>query len=241
MVMTSTGPVERSLRGTAAARGALAGGAIAVCLVACATRGGDLEMPGVSTAVPQAQEHGRAMPSGSAQPWDRAAELASLVAIDDRPLPSRGHNPPYWTGVVRVSPQLEAVYRAPTPSSSAPRGAIAIEAHTTTTGATGPVYAMTKRDPGFDPRGGDWEDLVLDDDGNVESRGILPLCARCHGDAPYDHLFGPRAEARKQEPGSPPPDAGPRDEDEGRAPTDADLPPGTTKPSARPGKKRRGH
>ena len=51
-------------------------------------------------------------------------------------------------------------------------------------------FAMVKRPPGYDPAGGDWEYLVLDASGRIEQRGRLPLCARCHADAPHDHLFG---------------------------------------------------
>jgi hypothetical protein len=51
-------------------------------------------------------------------------------------------------------------------------------------------FAMIKRPPGYDPGGGDWEYLVVTPAGRVEQRGILPLCARCHADAPHDHLFG---------------------------------------------------
>ena len=51
-------------------------------------------------------------------------------------------------------------------------------------------FAMTKRPPGYDPASGDWEYLVLDATGRIEQRGRLPACARCHVDAPRDHLFG---------------------------------------------------
>ncbi|MEO5725709.1 MAG: hypothetical protein ABI134_34880 [Byssovorax sp.] len=51
-------------------------------------------------------------------------------------------------------------------------------------------FAMVKRPAGYDPAGGDWEYLVLDSTGRIEQRGRLPLCARCHADAPHDHLFG---------------------------------------------------
>jgi hypothetical protein len=51
-------------------------------------------------------------------------------------------------------------------------------------------FAMTKRPAGYDPAGGDWEYLVLDAAGRLEQRGRLPACARCHADAPHDHLFG---------------------------------------------------
>jgi hypothetical protein len=51
-------------------------------------------------------------------------------------------------------------------------------------------FVMTKRHAGFDPEGDDWEYLVLDPSAAVVERGKLPLCARCHAEAPRDHLFG---------------------------------------------------
>ncbi len=51
-------------------------------------------------------------------------------------------------------------------------------------------FVMVKRPAGYDPGGGDWEYLVVDPVGRIEQRGRLPLCARCHADAPHDHLFG---------------------------------------------------
>ncbi len=51
-------------------------------------------------------------------------------------------------------------------------------------------FVMIKQAPGYDPAGGDWEYLVVTPDGHVEDRGKLPLCARCHAEAPRDRLFG---------------------------------------------------
>jgi hypothetical protein len=48
----------------------------------------------------------------------------------------------------------------------------------------GSVFAMTKL------AAGGWEYVVVAPDGTVEDRGALPLCARCHADAPADSLFG---------------------------------------------------
>jgi hypothetical protein len=51
-------------------------------------------------------------------------------------------------------------------------------------------FVMIKRAPGYDAPGGDWEYLVVSPDGHVEEPSPLPLCARCHAEAPHDHLFG---------------------------------------------------
>jgi hypothetical protein len=52
------------------------------------------------------------------------------------------------------------------------------------------LLVMVKQSPGFDPEGGDWEYLVVSPQGRVEDRGKLAPCARCHAEAPRDHLFG---------------------------------------------------
>lgn len=78
------------------------------------------------------------------------------------------------------------------PQGALPPGAVLVEAHYRT-GSTEPVvlFAMAKQPPGFDPEGGDWEYLIAEPDGLISERGHLPLCARCHAEAPHDHLFGP--------------------------------------------------
>jgi hypothetical protein len=70
-------------------------------------------------------------------------------------------------------------------------GATLVEKHLLRGTETASIYfVMVKRSPGFDPARGDWEYLVVAPTGEVEQRGRLPLCARCHTDAPHDHLFG---------------------------------------------------
>ncbi len=78
------------------------------------------------------------------------------------------------------------------PSRQVGVGATLVERHLLRETDTASIYfAMVKRPPGYDPTGGDWEYLVLAPTGEIEQRGRLPLCARCHADAPHDHLFGP--------------------------------------------------
>ena len=55
-------------------------------------------------------------------------------------------------------------------------------------GAGGPTLMMEKRAPGFDPAHGDWRYVVVD--GVTVEDGPLQLCARCHDEAPHDHVFG---------------------------------------------------
>jgi hypothetical protein len=72
-----------------------------------------------------------------------------------------------------------------------PPGAIVVAAHYRT-GHNEPVvfFAMIKQRSGFDPAGGDWEYLIIQPNGDIEQRGRLPLCGRCHAEAPRDSLFG---------------------------------------------------
>jgi hypothetical protein len=51
-------------------------------------------------------------------------------------------------------------------------------------------FAMIKQRSGFHPGGGDWEYLVIRPTGDIEQRGRLAPCARCHAEAPSDWLFG---------------------------------------------------
>lgn len=229
MVMKRRSPVE----------GRLLALATTGLFAACAPRGGDLGMPGVSDRTPDPAESRAATSGPSGEPWEHAAALASFPVIDDRKLPSRGHNPPYWSGMVRVSPSLDVAYRNLGPDTAITVGSIAVEQHQLSDGNPGPVFVMIKRDPGFDPRGGDWEYLVLDAAGKVESRGVQPLCARCHADAPYDHLFGPRVSSRRRigTGGDGPKEAGQPDEDEATAP-EGELPTGT-KPGQKPYSKKK--
>jgi hypothetical protein len=83
-------------------------------------------------------------------------------------------------------------YPALGPSRELAPGAVLVEAHYRAGGSSPVVFfAMSKRSPGFDPAGGDWEYLIVEPGGAIRQRGRLPLCARCHAEAPYDHLFGP--------------------------------------------------
>ena len=83
-------------------------------------------------------------------------------------------------------------YPALGPSSRLPAGATLAE-RLFAPGAPAPLayFVMVKRAPGFDAAGGDWEYLVVSPAAEIEQRGALPLCARCHAEAPHDHLFGP--------------------------------------------------
>lgn len=84
------------------------------------------------------------------------------------------------------------VYPALGPESRLAPGATLVE-RLFAPGAAAPLtyFVMVKRAPGFDAAGGDWEYLVVSPGAEIEQRGTLPLCGRCHAEAPHDHLFGP--------------------------------------------------
>ena len=54
----------------------------------------------------------------------------------------------------------------------------------------GPVMAMEKMAPGFDPEHGDWRYVVVAaESGEVLQDGKPDGCVLCHDDAPHDHVF----------------------------------------------------
>jgi hypothetical protein len=91
---------------------------------------------------------------------------------------------------VRINPAATS-YPLLGPGRVLPPGSVLVEAHYPAgTSEPAAIFAMVKHPPGYDSDGGDWEYLVLTSDGKATHRGRLPLCKRCHADAPHDHLFG---------------------------------------------------
>jgi hypothetical protein len=91
---------------------------------------------------------------------------------------------------VRVSPAASG-YPTLGPRRTLPAGAILVEPHYPPGGTEAAVVlAMVKRPSGYDPGAGDWEYLILTPAGDAIHRGRLPLCKRCHAEAPNDYLFG---------------------------------------------------
>ncbi len=91
---------------------------------------------------------------------------------------------------VRINPGA-AGYPALARARALPTGAALLAPHYPP-GAPAPVVllAMVKHPPGYDRDAGDWEYLILTPTGDATHRGRLPLCKRCHAEAPHDHLFG---------------------------------------------------
>ena len=120
--------------------------------------------------------------------WDLAEQLRRLHPASPR-TPSE-----HFTGELDgeiLADEGAAAYPALGPLRPIPSGATVVERlFPRSAPEVAAYFAMVKRPPGYDPAGGDWEYLVLDAAGQLQQRGRLPLCARCHADAPHDHLFG---------------------------------------------------
>ncbi len=121
--------------------------------------------------------------------WEPFATLSTLRPAAPR-APSQ-HFAGAHDGEV-VTNAAAAAYPTLGPRSDLPVGSMIVETHRSR-GRDDIVahLVMTKRSPGFDPRGGDWEYAVVTATGEIEDRGPLPTCARCHAEAPHDRLFGP--------------------------------------------------
>jgi hypothetical protein len=129
-----------------------------------------------------------ASPEPPPPPWDLARELLSLRKVTERA--ASDHLAGEVDGEVLANDAARP-YPALGPKHRLEAGATLLERHLVHGSDKLAVYfAMVKRPAGYDPPGGDWEYLVVTPDGHVDQRGRLTLCARCHVDAPHDHLFG---------------------------------------------------
>jgi hypothetical protein len=132
-------------------------------------------------------------PSASASeppppPFHLAEQLARLHRVTDRH-PS-DHLDGSLDGEVWVDERSRA-YPKLGPNRTLGVGATLIEKHVLRETETLAVYfAMVRRPPGFDPAGDDWEYFIVSPSGEVEQRGRLAMCSRCHLDAPFGHVFG---------------------------------------------------
>lgn len=122
-------------------------------------------------------------------------DLASYVPVG-RPILSGGHLLGRFEGQILANELAASRLGAWVSSSRMPEGAMLAEVHSREGGRVrGPIFGMIKREPGYFPEGNDWEYLALDEAGRPQTRGKLPLCARCHAEAPADGVFLPK-EAR---------------------------------------------
>ncbi|WP_437801556.1 hypothetical protein [Sorangium sp. So ce693] len=144
-----------------------------------------------SSSTPEARapaEAPAAPPAAAPSAWELAGQLASFQPVTDR---ARSQ---HFTGELEAEVRINAAaapYPQLGPDRVLPSGAAVVEFHYRA-GSPEPatLLAMVKRPAGYDPDGGNWEYLVLTPQGTSTHRGALPLCKRCHADAPHDHLFG---------------------------------------------------
>lgn len=92
-----------------------------------------------------------------------------------------------FEAVVRTSPSF--AYGDPRRGSPEPGVLVAADLVHPGSSDVALRYVMRREAPGFFPEGGDWRYAVLGSDGSVQKQGKLTLCARCHAEAPRDHLF----------------------------------------------------
>jgi hypothetical protein len=139
--------------------------------------------PGTSATAPAAP------PPKPRERWEPFAKLANLRTALTR-APSQ-HFAGAHDGEVLAN-EVAADYPALGPRRTLPAGAMLVET-LRVRGRDDVVghLVMTKRPPGSDAAAGDWEYAIVTAAGEVEARGSLAACVRCHAEAPHDRLFGP--------------------------------------------------
>lgn len=145
----------------------LAAWVTAVLLAAC---GGGSEAPLPPVA-----------PRPSPARWSRIA-AASRWPEAAPAFPSRGHGSGAFVASIRVEPASLEAYRELVSGAVFADGTAVAVFHRAPDGTPGSVYAMEKA-------GGAWTFTASNADGMLLD-GHVGLCARCHEEAPADHLFG---------------------------------------------------
>src|SRR5689334_14457464 len=144
----------------------LAAWVTAVLIAACG--GSEAPLPSVAP-LPSAT---RWMRIAAASRWPEAAPAFS----------SRGHGDGAFVASVRVEPASLEAYRGLVSGAVFADGTAIAVFHRAPDGTPGSVYAMEKA-------GGAWTFTASNADGTLLD-GNVGLCARCHEEAPADHLFG---------------------------------------------------
>jgi hypothetical protein len=96
---------------------------------------------------------------------------------------SRGHGAGRYDATVRVRPATLEAYRSAVSGAVFADGSAIAMFHRTTDGGDGSVFSMAKAD-------GAWTFVAAHGDGTLID-GDTASCARCHDEAPADHVFGP--------------------------------------------------
>lgn len=120
-------------------------------------------------------------PAPAPSRWARLAEAQRWPEAAPE-FPSRGHGAGRFLATVRVIPSALDAYRTIVTGTVFPDGSAIAVFHREPRGAAGSVFVMEKR-------GAAWSFTAVDPWGTVLD-GDLGLCARCHDEAPADHVFG---------------------------------------------------
>lgn len=116
--------------------------------------------------------------------WPGLAALSRLPALDPEPRPAPGHLDGRHRGVLHVSPEARGPYLAGASEEEFPEGSVVAEfLIDSNTGSQDAVFALRKGPRGF-------EFARFGGDGTLEAAGVLPLCVRCHAEAPSGLFFG---------------------------------------------------
>jgi len=122
-------------------------------------------------------------------PWALASTVDDLF-IERESAPTE-HLSGGFSAEIRVSSDAKG-YGDPARSQPLPEGAMIVEVlRSPGSDVVEAFFVMLKRAPGYDATGHDWEYLVVRRDAQIEDRGRIALCARCHAEASSEHLFGP--------------------------------------------------
>ncbi|MRG97950.1 hypothetical protein [Polyangium spumosum] len=123
--------------------------------------------------------------SQAPQRWELADRLSSLRKATPR---ARSQHLSGEHDAEVLANEVATAYPALGPQRPLAAGAVLVEAlYAPGSPDVALYFAMTKQPSG---QGAAWEYLVVRADGQVEQRGRLALCERCHAEAPEDHVFG---------------------------------------------------
>ncbi len=146
--------------------------------------------PRLGHTLPPPAPRTKPTPAADRPRWDRADKLDELQLLAERGRSE--HLDGRMERTVRISPEATPYLHVFSGGPALPQGALIVQHHHQPgSKRTVATYAMLKRQPGFAADSADWEYFVIDDKSRVAAQGALPLCARCHREAPQDCLFGP--------------------------------------------------
>jgi hypothetical protein len=118
--------------------------------------------------------------------WEHADELSNFRIASPRVRSI--HFAGEYDADVRTN-QAASAYPSLGPAQALATGAIVVETLRRPASEAVVVYLVMSKIRSADENSA-WEYLVLNPSSEIEQRGALPLCERCHTEAPHDHLYG---------------------------------------------------